>query len=156
MSLIPVSISWSTVIDAPISAVWNTVRTFSDLAWLGFSASVQGGGPDNQVGETVRVVTVGDKAVRERLVTLSDESHVFEYRILMETPEDIAKNLFDATVHGYKATFELQEVKDGNRTFARWSTSFETEVEKAEMMKETLLKLAMQGGLEKLRDSFKK
>jgi uncharacterized protein YndB with AHSA1/START domain len=56
MALARVDVSWSTVIDAPIEAVWKTVRQFSAKEnWLGIPMSVEGGGADNQVGQTVRL-----------------------------------------------------------------------------------------------------
>lgn len=79
MSLARVDVSWSTVVDAPISDVWATIRDFNGLSkWLpGVATTIEGNGPDNQVGGTIRVIPLGPgKQLRERLVAMSDEDHL--------------------------------------------------------------------------------
>ena len=104
----------------------------------------------------IRIIPLGDKVLRERLVTLSDEAHSFEYRILMDNDDDKAKNPFPGTLHDYVGSFQLHEIKDGNRTYGVWSVRFETEVEKTELMKGVINGGVTEGGLTKLRDHFAK
>jgi hypothetical protein len=147
------------VIPAPIAKVWSAIRGFSKLGvtfpHIADKTTVEGGGPDNIVGETVRVIDLGGgKFVRERLVGMSEEEHSQSYRILMENDADKAGNPFPGSVHDYLGTCSLKEIKDGDRTFAHWVVRFETEAEHVETMRGAINGGVTQGALERMRDHF--
>jgi uncharacterized protein YndB with AHSA1/START domain len=107
----------STVIEAPVEAVWAVVRDFSALPkWLpGLGAChIEDGLPPDAVG-CVRHFTIGDSVVRERLLELDDGRYRFAYNF--ETPAFPVRN--------YHAIFELIPVTAGDRTFAQWSATFD-------------------------------
>lgn len=107
----------STVIDAPVEAVWGIVRDFSALpAWLpGLGAcQIEGGLPPDAVG-CIRSFKLGDGQVRERLLELDDCRYRFAYNF--EEPAFPVRN--------YHAVFELIPVTAGDRTFAQWSATFD-------------------------------
>ncbi len=108
----------STVIDAPVEAVWATVRDFGALStWApGVTESwIEDGRDPDSVG-CIRSLKLGDGApVRERLLELDDCRYRFAYNF--ETPAFPVEN--------YHATFELIPVVDGDRTFAQWSATFD-------------------------------
>ncbi|KAI9000417.1 polyketide cyclase/dehydrase [Hyaloraphidium curvatum] len=151
-----VDVEWSTVVDAPVGDVWKLIRNFNDIkSWLGVPTTIEGGGPDNQVGATIRVIPLGPGQLRELLVAHSDEDHYMSYRILM-TEDDKAKNPFPGPIENYIGTLKLTEIKDGNRTFAHWAVKFWTDADKTELLAQVINGGVTQGGLEKLRDHFAK
>ena len=81
----------SAVLDAPLAEIWALLRDFGGLTkWFSGVASceIEGGKPADQIG-TVRMVsqTPGGPFIGERLTGMSDDDHVFTYRI--ETPVDL-------------------------------------------------------------------
>lgn len=113
----------SRIIDAPIETVWAAVRDFNALpAWNpALSRSSIEGGLDPDVVGCVRSFYLGDRNVRERLLTLDDARCRFAYNF--ETPAFPVRN--------YLAEFELIPVTDGRRTFAQWSATFDEAPEDA-------------------------
>ena len=108
----------STIINAPIEAVWDMVRDFNALptwvAGLGPS-TIEDGRASDSVG-CVRAFHLGDGTpVRERLTMLDDAATSFSYNF--ETPAFPVEN--------YHATFRLVPVTNGDRTFAHWSATFD-------------------------------
>lgn len=108
----------STIIDAPVEAVWEIVRDFAALpSWvpgLGPCHIEDGLAPD--VVGCVRAFALGDGTpVRERLTMLDDSRYAFAYTFV--TPA--------FPVEDYHAAFQLIPVTDGDRTFAQWSARFE-------------------------------
>ena len=107
----------STMIAAPVEAVWAIVRDFAALpSWL------PGLGPctieDERASDAigcVRHFTFGGNVVRERLLELDDCRYRFGYNF--ETPAFPVRN--------YHATFELIPATSAERTFARWSSTFD-------------------------------
>lgn len=158
-NLVRVEVSHSLVVDAPLQTVWKATRNFTrDLAicFPGLTATVEDGGHENRVGDSVRVIPVGEgKFVRERLVTLCDETCTQRYRILMDNEADRKGNPFPGSVENYIGTYHLQELKDGNKTFASWKVQFDTEPEQVQTMTGAIGAGVCQGALEKLRDHFK-
>ncbi len=112
----------STVIDAPVEAVWDIVRDFSALpSWVpGLGpCHIEGGLAPDVVG-CVRAFQLGDGTpVRERLTMLDDSRYSFAYTFV--TPA--------FPVEDYHATFRLIPVTNGDRTFAQWSAQFEEALE---------------------------
>lgn len=109
----------STIVDAPIDAVWAVLRDFnSHDQWHDVVAAsrIEGGESSAQVG-CVRSFSLKDgNRIREQLIGLSDTEYKSTYCIL------------DATVplQRYVATVTLKPVTDGDRTFWHWESSFET------------------------------
>lgn len=112
----------STIIDAPVEAVWDAVRDFNALpAWVPAveRSEIEDGLPSDAVG-CVRNFRMRDGGqVRERLLALDDSRYRFAYNF--ETPA------FPVTE--YLAEFELIPVTNGDRTFAQWSAGFDEKPE---------------------------
>lgn len=108
----------STVIDAPVEAVWDVVRDFGALpGWvpgLG-TCEIEGGLAPDVVG-CVRAFSLGDGTpVSERLTMLDDSRYAFAYTFIIPV----------FPVQDYHAAFQLIPVTSGDRTFAQWSAEFE-------------------------------
>jgi hypothetical protein len=106
------------IIEAPVEAVWATIRDFSALAsWhpaISHSA-IEGGGDPDVVG-CIRVLTLGTGATaRERLLMLDDSRYTFSYNF--ETPA--------FPIDNYVATVELIPVTNGDQTLAIWTGTFD-------------------------------
>lgn len=108
----------STVINAPVEAVWEAVRDFSGIAgWHPAIASTEietGRAPD-EVGCVRALQLLNGGNARERLLMIDDGRYRFAYTL--ETPAVPTEN--------YIATFELIPVTSGDRTFARWYAVFD-------------------------------
>lgn len=109
----------STIIDAPIDEVWETLRDFnSHDQWHPVVAAsrIEGGRASDEVG-CVRDFALAEDggAIREQLLTLSDRDYVSTYCIL-DAPVPLV---------GYVATVQLKPVTDGDRTFWHWQCQFE-------------------------------
>ncbi len=107
----------STVIDAPVAAVWAVVRDFNGLpAWTPFVAEsrIEANMPADKIG-CIRAFRLKDGGrIRERLLALSDYEFSQSYAIL-ESP---------LGVDDYVATLRLLPVTEGGRSFAEWSADF--------------------------------
>jgi len=107
----------STVIDAPLDAVWAVLRDFNGHdRWHPAVATsrLEGGRRTDQVGCVRDFRLAGGERVREQLLSLSDRDHRFRYAIVES----------DIPLHDYVAEVALKPVTDGNRTFWRWSSHF--------------------------------
>ena len=107
----------SSVIEAPISAVWAVVRNFNGLPnWTPFVAEsrIEGNAPADQVG-CIRAFRLKDGGrIREKLLALSDYEFSQTYSIL-ESPMG---------VETYVATLRLLPIVDGGRTYVEWTAEF--------------------------------
>src|SRR5436190_3313066 len=110
-----VRISRSTVIDAPIEAIWRLLRDFnSHASWHPAIASsrIEAGEPADSVG-AVRVFRLTDgSTMRAQLIALSDRERQLTY-CLLEAPLPLLD---------YVATMRLRAVTDGDRTFITWAS----------------------------------
>lgn len=121
----------STVLEAPIEAVWDAVRDFNGHEhWHPAvdSSQIERGHPSDKVG-CVRNFVLGDGSrLREQLLTLSDLEQTFSY-CLLDTP---------IPLFNYVAHVRLHPVTDGDRTFWEWEGRFDTpsgrETELADMV----------------------
>ncbi len=113
-----VSVTRSTIIDAPVDRVWETLRDFnSQPAWQPVVAEsrIEGTAPPDSVG-AVRLLRLSSGAVlREQLLALDDRTRTATWCIL-DSP---------IPLNGYLATITLRPVTDGNRTFWYWQARFE-------------------------------
>lgn len=107
----------SSIIDAPIAAVWAVIRDFNGLPnWTPFVAEsrIESNAPADQIG-CIRAFRLKDGGrIRERLLALSDYEFSQSYSIL-ESPMG---------VEDYIATLRLLPITDGGRSFAEWSADF--------------------------------
>lgn len=114
-----VKVQRSTVIDAPVSAVWQILRDFNghDQWHPAVATSVlEEAERTDEVGAVRHFQLTSGERLREKLLTLSDKEHRFRYAIVdSEVP-----------LHNYVAEVRLKPVTDGNRTFWTWSSRFDT------------------------------
>ena len=109
----------STVIDAPIAAVWRVLRDFNGHdRWHPAVArsALEEGRRTDQVGATRNFTLTGGERLRERLLALSDQDHSFRYTIVES----------EVPLRNYVAEVTLKPVTDGDRTFWSWQSRFET------------------------------
>lgn len=109
----------STVVQAPIDAVWEVLRDFNGhdrwhpaVAESLIERSMQA----DRVGCVRRFRLADGGELRERLLTLSDLETTFTY-CLLETP---------VPLFNYVAHVRLVPVTDGDRTFWQWESRFTT------------------------------
>jgi NADPH:quinone reductase len=128
-----VEVRRSTIIDAPIDAVWRILRRFNDHdQWhpVVAESAIEGDLAQDQIGCVRRFRLQDGAELREQLLTLSDRDHSFTYCIL-DSPIPLI---------GYVAKVTLKRVTDGDRTFWDWRSSFTTppgrEAELAKMVGE--------------------
>jgi hypothetical protein len=109
----------STVLDAPVEAVWAVLRDFNGLdRWHPAIADshIERGYSSDKIG-CVRLLHLADGLeVREQLLTLSDADMAFSY-CLLDTPIPLLN---------YVAHVRLAPVTDGDRTFWHWQSRFDT------------------------------
>jgi NADPH2:quinone reductase len=112
-----VKVVQSTVIDAPVEAVWAILRDFNGHdRWHPAIASseIDGGEPVDAVG-SVRHFRLSDGGeFREQLLSLSDQERTFTY-CLLESPLPLM---------GYVASIRLRPVTDTGATFWEWRSEF--------------------------------
>ena len=109
----------STIIEAPVEAVWGVIRDFNGHdRWhpAVASSSIERRRSSDEVG-CVRRFRLGDGSeLREQLLTLSDLEQTFSY-CLLDTPVPLLN---------YVAHVRLAPVTDGNLTFWEWESRFDT------------------------------
>ncbi|MEM8762047.1 MAG: SRPBCC family protein [Pseudomonadota bacterium] len=109
----------STVLEAPVEAVWEILRDFNGHdRWHPAveTSAVERGRASDEVG-CVRRFRLGDGSeLREQLLTLSDLEQTFSY-CLLDTP---------VPLFNYVAHVRLFPVTDGDATFWEWESRFDT------------------------------
>ena len=115
----------STVLDAPVEAVWDVIRDFNGHdQWHPAIASsqIERGRPADMIG-SVRNFRLGDGSnLREQLLTLSDLETAYSY-CLLDTP---------VPLFNYVSHVRLTPVTDGDRTFWEWESRFDTPAGRSE------------------------
>jgi NADPH:quinone reductase len=112
-----VTVRRSTVVGAPVEAVWEALRDFNDHGeWhpAVVASAVEGGRAGDSVGCVRRFALRSGGELREQLLSLDDRARSCRYCIL-----DSPIPLVD-----YVATVRLRPVTDGDRTFWEWEGSF--------------------------------
>ena len=112
-----VKVRKSTVVDAPIGAVWNVLRDFNGHdRWhpIVAESAIEDGRAADEIGCVRRFRLRQGGWLREQLLKLSDRDHSFTYCIL-EAP---------IPLYDYVATVRLKPVTDGGGTFWEWRSSF--------------------------------
>jgi Polyketide cyclase / dehydrase and lipid transport len=138
----------SSVVDAPAEKVWPVIRRFDAVVdWLPFvrSSPIENGGAPTRVG-CVRVLTQTDGEVfREVLVALSDAERFYSYTFVSSP----------VPVRDHRTTLRVLPITDGDRSYAEWSSRFETapehEAQLVELMNRNFL-----AGLRSLAERFRK
>lgn len=128
-----VTVRRSTVINAPIAAVWEILRDFNGHdRWHPAvrSSRLEAGLRSDEPGAVRNFVLRTGERLRERLLALSDREHRFRYAIVES----------EVPLLNYVAEVALKPVTDGDRTFWSWSSRFDTprgrEAELAELVAE--------------------
>ncbi len=109
----------STIIDAPVEAVWAVLRDFNGHdRWHPAVAdsAIERSLPSDKIGCVRRFHLVDGSELREQLLTLSDIDMAFSY-CLLDTP---------VPLFNYVAHVRLLPVTDGDRTFWHWESRFDT------------------------------
>ncbi len=109
----------TTVLDAPVEAVWRLLRDFNGHdRWhpIVERSDLEDGRRTDEVGAVRNFTIRSGERVREILLSLSDRDRHLRYAIV-----DSELPLLD-----YVAEFFLKPVTDGNRTFWSWSSRFRT------------------------------
>lgn len=135
----------STVIEAPVEAVWGVLRDFNGHdRWHPAVAEshIERGQTSDRVGCVRRFRLQDGSELRERLLTLSDADMAFTY-CLLETPIPLLN---------YVAHVRLAPVTDADHTFWHWESRFDApagrEAELARMVGENIY----EGGFAAIRD----
>lgn len=134
----------SSVIDAPIDAVWEKIRDFNALPeWhpaIGDSR-IENGEASDKVG-CIRNFNLKDGGnLREQLLTLSDDKFYCTYSII-ESPMPVEK---------YVATLRLLPITDGRRTYAEWTAEFDCPKHEEEGLIDSIGNGVFQGGFDSLK-----
>ena len=134
----------STVLDAPVDAVWRILRDFNGHdRWhpIVERSELEGARRTDEIGAVRNFTIVSGERVREVLLTLSDRSHHLRYAIVdSELP-----------LQDYVAEFFLKPVTDGNRTFWSWSSRFRTPPGEEEALAELVGKEVYEAGFAGVR-----
>lgn len=134
----------STVLNAPVEAVWDVIRDFNGHdRWHPIVAEshVEKGWPSDRVG-CVRNFRLADGAnLRELLLALSDADMAFSY-CLLDTPVPLLN---------YVAHVRLSPVTDGDRTFWHWESRFDTPPGREKELHDMVAEHVYQGGFDAVR-----
>jgi hypothetical protein len=134
----------STVLDAPVEAVWEVLRDFNGHdRWHPIVAEshVERGWTSDRVG-CVRNFRLQDGSnLRELLLTLSDADMAFSY-CLLDTPVPLLN---------YVAHVRLAPVTDGDATFWHWESRFDAPPGREDELHEMVAENVYQGGFDAIR-----
>jgi hypothetical protein len=134
----------STVLPAPVEAVWDVIRDFNGHdRWHPIVADshIERGQPSDKVG-CVRNFHLQDGSnLRELLLTLSDADMAFSY-CLLETPVPLLN---------YVAHVRLVPVTDGDATFWHWESRFDTPKGREAELQQMVAENVYQGGFDAVR-----
>ena len=140
-----IKIHKSSVLDASVNRVWETIRDFNALpSWHPAvkDSRIEDELPNDQVG-CIRNFNLHDGGnIREQLLANSDIQHYTTYSIL-DSP---------MPVENYVATIRLTEITDGDRSFIEWSAEFDTDAESD--MRELVGDGVFQGGFDALKKAL--
>ena len=144
-----VKLCQSTIIDAPVDAVWAILRDFNGHdRWhpaIAFS-EIEGSEPVDAVG-AVRHFRLNDGGeLREQLLTLSDKDRRLSY-CLLEAPLPLM---------GYVASIRLKPVTDGNATFWEWRSEFNPPAHRRDELVKLVSEDIYQAGFTAVRNLLKR
>jgi hypothetical protein len=137
----------STVIAAPVGAVWAIIRDFNALPkWTPFvvESRIEQNMPADRIG-CIRNFRLNDGGrIRERLLALSDYEMSCTYSIL-ESPMG---------VENYIATLRLIPVTEDDSAFAEWTAEFDAAPEREDGLVEDIGRNVFAAGLAALKSRF--
>ncbi len=134
----------STVLEAPIEAVWEILRDFNGHdRWHPQVADsqIERGWTADRIGCVRRFHLADRSELREQLLTLSDADMAFSY-CLLDTPVPLLN---------YVAHVRLAPVTDGDWTFWRWEGRFDTPKGREEELSRMVAENIYQGGFDAIR-----
>ena len=134
----------STVVDAPIQAVWNVLRDFNAHdRWhpIVAESAIEGGRAADEIGCVRRFHLQDGSELRELLLTLSDADMAFSY-CLLDTPVPLLN---------YVAHVRLAPVTDGDMTFWHWESRFDTPAGREKELQHMVAENVYQGGMDAIR-----
>ncbi|WP_299500837.1 SRPBCC family protein [uncultured Roseobacter sp.] len=134
----------STILPAPLEAVWEILRDFNGHdQWHPAIATsqIERGQPADRVG-CVRKFRLEDGAeLREQLLTLSDADAAYSY-CLLDTP---------VPLFNYVSHVRLIPVTDADHTYWQWDGQFDTRPEERDEMTELVGSGIYQAGFDAIR-----
>lgn len=108
---------YSTVIDTAPEIVWGRIRDFNEDTWSG---DVSKSWSENDMSATevgnIRVIRVGEKELRQRLIAYSDIDKSYTYEFAGPPSMD---------VQNFRATLHVMPVTDGNKSFIEWYAKYD-------------------------------
>ena len=135
----------STIIEAPIEAVWEVLRDFNGHdQWHPAVAdsAIERGQPADRVGCVRRFHLADGAELREQLLALSDADMTFSY-CLLDTPIPLLN---------YVAHVRLLPVTDGDMTFWHWTSRFDTPPGREAELERQVAENIYEGGFAAVRD----
>jgi hypothetical protein len=134
----------STVLNAPVEAVWDVLRDFNGHdRWHPIVADsvVEKGWTSDRVGCVRKFHLQDGSELREQLLTLSDADMAFSY-CLLDTPVPLLN---------YVAHVRLAPVTDGDMTFWHWESRFDTPPGREKELEVMVAENVYQGGMDAVR-----
>ena len=140
-----VKIVKSTIMDAPVEAVWEVLRDFNGHdRWHPAVADsqIERGQSSDKIGCVRKFHLADGSELREQLLTLSDIDMAFSY-CLLDTPIPLLN---------YVAHVRLIPVTDGDMTFWHWESRFDTPAGREAELANTVGTDIYEGGLTAVRE----
>lgn len=109
----------STIINAPVDALWAVLRDFNghdQYHPIVSTSAIERGYSSDKIGCVRRFTLEDGSELREQLLSLSDLEMTYSY-CLLDTP---------IPLFNYVAHIRLLPVTDGNRSFWHWESRFTT------------------------------
>jgi hypothetical protein len=134
----------STVLPAPVEAVWEVLRDFNGHdRWhpIVKDSVVEKGWTSDRVGCVRKFHLQDGSELRELLLTLSDADMAFSY-CLLDTPVPLLN---------YVAHVRLSPVTDGDMTFWHWESRFDTPPGREKELQQMVAENVYQGGMDAVR-----
>jgi hypothetical protein len=134
----------STVLPAPVEAVWEVLRDFNGHdRWhpIVKDSVVEKGWTSDRVGCVRKFHLQDGSELREQLLTLSDADMAFSY-CLLDTPVPLLN---------YVAHVRLSPVTDGDMTFWHWESRFDTPPGRERELQQMVAENVYQGGMDAIR-----
>ncbi|CAN5171165.1 hypothetical protein BH10PSE7_BH10PSE7_10940 [soil metagenome] len=144
-----VRIRQSTIIDAPLDAVWSVLRDFNGHdRWHPAIASseIEQDDPADTVGSVRHFRLADGSELREQLLSLSDKECSLAY-CLLEAPLPLM---------GYVASMRLKPVTDGARTFWEWRSEFQPPAYRRDELVKLVTDDIYRAGFEAIRSLLRK
>lgn len=135
----------STVVTAPVEAVWDVLRDFNGHdRWHPAVAEshIERGQPSDRVGCVRRFRLADGAELREQLLTLSDMDLAFSY-CLLDTPVPLLN---------YVAHVRLLPVTDQDHTFWQWQSRFDTPAGREAELEGLVAEQIYEAGFAAIRD----